>query len=271
MGCFPSFLTVLLLGVACGVDARDVTREASLQACPQFFIGGVSPRFPQAQALKARPLCYEAFAILDSGVTKTPVFVAERLNKAQLNDAKGEKRTNRFFADARLPYAKRAQLEDYKGSGWSRGHMAPTADMPTTQAMAQSFSLANMVPQAPRNNQKAWAGIEQATRKYAMRAEGDVYVITGQVFEDNAQAIGPGAVRVPKYLYKLCTTLSRTAHGHIGSKTSMPPMQVRPFPMLNWCSVRRSCSSRQERHRNRCPLRTRDKLTNETPSSRSSA
>lgn len=203
MGCFQSFLTVLLLGVACGVDARDVTREASLQACPQFFIGGVSPRFPQAQALKARPLCYEAFAILHSGVTKTPVFVAKRLNKAQLNDAKGEKRTNRFFADARLPYAKRAQLEDYKGSGWSRGHMAPTADMPTTQAMAQSFLLANMVPQAPRNNQKAWAGIEQATRKYAMRAEGDVYVITGPVFDDNAQAIGPGAVRVPKYLYKL--------------------------------------------------------------------
>ena len=203
MGCFPSFLTVLLLGVACGVDARDVTREASLQACTQFFIGGVSPRFPQAQALKARPLCYEAFAILHSGLTKTPVFVAERLNKAQLNDAKGEKRTNRFFADARLPYAKRAQLEDYKGSGWSRGHMAPAADMPTTQAMAQSFSLANMVPQAHRNNQKAWAGIEQATRKYAMRAEGDVYVIIGPVFDDNAQAIGPGAVRVPKYLYKL--------------------------------------------------------------------
>ena len=45
--------------------------------------------------------------------------------------------------------------------------------------MAQSFSLANIVPQAPMNNRKAWAGIERATRKYVMRAAGDVFVITG--------------------------------------------------------------------------------------------
>ena len=47
--------------------------------------------------------------------------------------------------------------------------------------MAQSFSLANIVPQAPMNNRKAWAGIERATRKYVMRAAGDVFVITGSV------------------------------------------------------------------------------------------
>jgi endonuclease G len=60
-----------------------------------------------------------------------------------------------------------------------------------------------MVPQAPVNNQKSWAGIEQATRKYAMRAKGDVYVVTGPVFDDTSATIGPGKVRVPKYLYKL--------------------------------------------------------------------
>lgn len=183
--------------------ARHITNELDFQACEQFFVDGVSPRVPNLQQLAPRALCYDAFAVLHSGATKTPVFVAERLNSEQLDDARDEKRTNRFFADARLPMAERAQLEDYKGSGFDRGHMAPAGDMPNAQAMAQSFSLANIVPQAPVNNQRSWAGIEKATRKYVMRAKGDVYVITGPVFESGAETIGPGRVRVPKYLYKL--------------------------------------------------------------------
>ena len=184
-------------------DGRKITTAVDFRACPQFFAGGVSPRVPDVQRLATRPLCYDAFAVLHSGVTKTPVFVAERLNREQLNDAKDEKRTNRFFADARLPMAERAQLEDYKGSGFDRGHMAPAGDMPDAKSMAQSFSLANIVPQAPVNNQRSWAGIEAATRKYVMRAKGDIYVITGPVFESHSKTIGPGGIRVPKYLYKL--------------------------------------------------------------------
>ena len=79
--------------------------------------------------------------------------------------------------------------------------------MPTAQAMAQSFSLANMVPQAPEHNRGVWArSVEMATRKYAARASGDVYVITGPVFAPNiaqSAGIGPGQVRVPTYLFKL--------------------------------------------------------------------
>lgn len=149
-----------------------------------------------------RELCYDSFAILHSGSTKTPVFVAQRLNKALVADA-DEKRTNRFFADARLPSVERATLDDYKGSGYARGHMAPAGDMPTAQAMAQSFSLANMVPQNQKQNSGPWSQIEKATRQYATRAQGDVYIITGPVFASNPPTIGAGRVAVPSHVFKL--------------------------------------------------------------------
>ena len=194
------FLGALLL--ATGIQAHSAP-EPDFRECPTFFAKGGAPRIANLVQWKPRPLCYEAFAVLHSGVTKTPLLVVERMSREQLVDARDEKRSNRFFADARLPFAERAQLEDYKGSGYDRGHMAPAANMPSARAMAQSFSLANMVPQAPRNNQRTWAGIEQATRKYVMRAAGEVYVISGPVFDANVETIGPGNVWVPDYLYKL--------------------------------------------------------------------
>ncbi len=153
-----------------------------------------------------RELCFDAFAVLHSGQSKTPVYVAERLSRQILSDAH-EERTNRFYEESRLPQAERSRLEDYRaGPGethFDRGHMAPAADMATPSAMAQSFSLANMVPQAPQNNRKTWASIEKATRKYVMRAPGDVFVITGPVYSTKAHTIGASEVWVPDYLFKL--------------------------------------------------------------------
>ena len=173
---------------------------ASFAQCPQWFAKGMPPAVPPRPRL--RELCYEAFAILHSGESRTPVFVAQRLNQRSIKEA-DEKRATRFFADARLPRAERAELEDYKRSGYSRGHMAPAGDMTTPTAMAQSFSLANMVPQNIQHNGGAWAQIEQDTRRFVRRARGDVYVITGPVFAPDSPRIGPNGVRVPSHLFKL--------------------------------------------------------------------
>lgn len=170
-------------------------------ACKTVFANNTPP-VVQVSDLKPRALCFSGFAVMHSGKSHTPLYVAERLNKDMLSDAH-KRRSDRFFADVRLPHSERAELEDYKGSGYDRGHMAPAADMSTDESMAQSFSLANMIPQAPVNNRKAWAGIEKATRKYINRADGDVFVITGPAFDTQPETIGGNHVWVPKYLYKL--------------------------------------------------------------------
>lgn len=196
---FRSAIAALFLVVATASHAA-----VDFPECLQFFANERPPVL--ASRSTDRALCYDAFAVLHSGESKTPVFVAEKLNRNSIASAH-EERTDKFFVDARLRAAERANLEDYKGSGFDRGHMAPAGDMPTAQAMAQSFSLANMVPQAPEHNRGTWAkSVEMATRKYAARAGGDVYVITGPVFEPSiaeSPSIGPGNVHVPKYLFKL--------------------------------------------------------------------
>ena len=143
---------------------RGPSSGAGFAACPQHFLGGVPPARPTGD--KLRELCFDSFAVLHSGSTKTPVYVAERLNRQTYEAGTKPKRGDRFYSDARLPAGERAELSDYKGSGWSRGHMAPAGDMGTPEAMAQSFSLANMVPQDRKQNGGPWAKIEEDTRRY---------------------------------------------------------------------------------------------------------
>jgi endonuclease G len=82
-------------------------------------------------------------------------------------------------------------------------HMAPAGDMHSPEAMAQSFSLANMVPQNQIHNGGAWSKIEQDTRKYMMRAAGDVYVFTGPIYDARPKTIGAGRVAVPSHIFKV--------------------------------------------------------------------
>lgn len=187
--------------VAPVVAATGPLAQTRFSECPQFFPGNNPPAIPAVAAL--RELCFSEFAILHNGQTKTPVFVAQRLNRRTMIEAQGNQRTDRFYAEARLPRSERADLSDYKGSGYSRGHMAPAADIATGEGMAQSFSLANMVPQDQSHNAGAWSRIEQDTRKYVMRAQGDVFVFTGPVYPaGSAKTIGQG-VAVPSHLYKV--------------------------------------------------------------------
>lgn len=198
-----SYFTRFLLIAATLLTANPAfSATKDFEQCRQYFADSTPPVIQHQEESKLRALCFSSFAVMHSGKSRTPVYVAERLNRNVLQGAH-KKRTDKFFADARLPRSERAELDDYKSSGYDRGHMAPAADMATAEGMAQCFSLANMVPQAPINNRKPWASIEKATRKYVMRAVGDVFVITGPVYDSNPPTIGANRVWVPQHLFKL--------------------------------------------------------------------
>ena len=77
--------------------------------------------------------------------------------RTSLHAAHEMPREGQFHPDDRLPVADQAQFEDYRRSGYDRGHMTPSGDMPDETAQQQSFSLANMVPQTPDLNRGIWS------------------------------------------------------------------------------------------------------------------
>jgi hypothetical protein len=79
-------------------------------------------------------------------------------------------RSDKFKADPDIPKGKRAELEDYKGSGFDRGHIAPSADMLRSQGTNdESFLLSNMAPQDPSLNRGIWSTLEDDVRDWAKK------------------------------------------------------------------------------------------------------
>lgn len=170
--------------------------------CSRHFAGGQAPQLTNPKlGVKTRMLCYEAFALLHSGVSRTPLWVAEHLTKASLDRARGRKRVCNFHPEPRLPRNERSELEDFARSGYDRGHMAPYGDMPSGEAGEESCSLANNVPQHPELNQEVWERIETATRNLASR-RGSLHVVTGPVFQGADVAMLNRRMMIPTHVYK---------------------------------------------------------------------
>jgi len=190
----PRKIYVLLVLVSL---LNPLSAFALFEECQDLFPKQQAPITQQA----GRDLCFDSFAIYYSPTDKKPIYAVEKLSREQLL-APHPRRSNQFYEEARLPFAERALLSDYRGSGYDRGHNAPAGDMTNERSMAQSFSLANMMPQARQNNQGIWAkNVEEPTRLYVKRAAGDVYVYTGSI--GNSGSIGSGRVTIPSHLYKL--------------------------------------------------------------------
>ena len=105
-------------------------------------------------------------------------------------------RTDSFKPDP-LVSTKSAQLSDYKGSGYDRGHLAPAADMKyNSVAMSESFYMSNMSPQNPSFNRGIWKRLESLVRGWGEKFE--IYVSTAGVLgSNNLGAIGKNRVTIP--------------------------------------------------------------------------
>lgn len=192
-------------------------------ACPGFFLGGEPP------AAGGAVLCKSAYAVAPLAGARLPAWAAEHLTAASVTAAEAETRGGRFFADRALPPGERANLSDYAGSGYDRGHMAPAGDMGDAKTMAESMSLANMVPQAPSLNRILWQDIEKATRGVA--TEGVVFVVTGPIVPADAPRLN-GRVAVPSATFKALYAPGQHAGAYVADNRAGGDCAILPLEAL---------------------------------------
>ncbi len=94
---------------------------------------------------------------------------------------------------------------EYRGSGYSRGHMAPAMDMRWDKtAMTQCFYMTNMCPQDTKLNNDHWRVLEEKVHRWAKRDK-RLMVFTGPIMGKNPKMIGKDKqnIAVPEAFFKV--------------------------------------------------------------------
>ncbi|MNC01072.1 Nuclease precursor [compost metagenome] len=163
--------------------------------CESIMPGG-EPQIPGSIRLCR---AQEAYLTVYNPYCKVPYYSAEIITARSIG---GNRRGNNFREDPALDPSVRSTLNDYKKTGFDRGHLAPAADFSySASAMSESFLLSNMIPQYHNPNAGIWSEAEAFAREKAMQQP--VRVISGPMFETlPVQYIGNG-VCVPTSTFKI--------------------------------------------------------------------
>lgn len=154
---------------------------------------------------------YKGYTVSYDEETRLPIWVAYELTAEESNGTIGRNGKN-FRPDEKAKVVQ-ADNYDYRGSGWSRGHMAPAGDFKWDDgAMWDTFYYTNCCPQDEKLNNGSWNVLENKVRIWASQF-GSVYVVTGPIVgQDQYGKIGAHGVVVPDAFFKAVLSYSGEAY-----------------------------------------------------------
>lgn len=153
-------------------------------------------------------LQHTGYLVSYNSKTRIANWVAWKLIPERLEGNTG--RTDNFRPDPGLPQEKAVTTQDYKGSGWDRGHLCPAGDNKwSRQAMIESFYMTNICPQHHNLNRGDWNELEQKCRKW-VKKDSCLYIVAGPIFYNRKpQTIGEHKVAVPDAFFKVILSVHK--------------------------------------------------------------
>ena len=167
-----------------------------------------------------------------------------------------------FHTDSELPSDTRSTESDYSGSGYSKGHLCPSADRKkSTEQNNQTYYMGNMQPQWQSHNGGQWNNLEGDVREWANNCD-TLYIVKAATI-DNVTLNGTtesgiysttyngttysdlkcnGKLPVPKYFYMALLAYNKSnntyyAMGiwtkHYNGGTKGADNQTHAWPVIN--------------------------------------
>lgn len=200
-------IILLIFAIAAGAIVRCQThRSPEATPTPTATQGADNATYGNlldvrtAPGLDSYPKAYTGFNLSFNPKLHIPNWVAWELSPDETDGV--NERSDNFAPDTSVPGC--PTLDDYRRSGYDRGHMAPAGDMKwSQQAMSESFLLSNILPQNRKVNMGSWGKLEAKCRAWAKRL-GPLYVVSGPVITPTPlERIGRTGVYVPRQLFKV--------------------------------------------------------------------
>ena len=144
----------------------------------------------------------QVFTICYDYKMKGAKYVAYSLAGDKVNAVNIKKRHS-FYTEKNLKKRYRTHTKDYTRSGYDRGHLANDASFDyNKKVVRKTYSMANIIPQAPSVNRKTWIKSERLERKIAVSL-GNVNVINGVIYSNNPKRIGKNKLAIPSGFWKM--------------------------------------------------------------------
>jgi endonuclease G len=200
----PNFAIIILATCVIVYLAKFINEEFSADAASkvdaEYVDANALLRVTTNQSLDETMLTdYKAMTISFNPKYHIPNWVSWELLGSETEGTLGR---GNFAADPNVESC--PTLDDYRGSGYDRGHMAPSADMKWDEtAMEQCFYLTNMCPQLHSLNNGTWKNLEEKCRTWA-KADSAIIIISGPVLTQKPKEyIGKNRVAVPQSFFKV--------------------------------------------------------------------
>ncbi|GBN92248.1 Endonuclease G, mitochondrial [Araneus ventricosus] len=158
----------------------DTSEHMEIDQSDDFVSRTMKFGFPGVDTIRSR----KSFVLSYDRRNRVPHWVFEHLTTEHITPNENvNKKKCEFFEDDSIHAYFRSTDDDYKGSGFDRGHLAAASNHRSKQEyLDDTFVLSNIAPQVGKGfNQDAWEKLEEHVKKLVKNYK-NVYVCTGPLY-----------------------------------------------------------------------------------------